>query len=211
MDFIMAIEYIGIAAFALSGFYVAVKYKLDLLGIFISSFLTALGGGITRDTLANRIPNTFIQLEPGLIVVCVLALAILFNFHKRSQVEKNFLFVLSDTLGLVSFSISSAMIGIESGLNYFGVVLLGFITAVGGGVFRDILLNEVPLLLSTGLYGTVSLVVGSLLYIFYILNILNPFTIILIFIFGLIFRLLAYYRNWHLPTLKWDFSTKIWA
>lgn len=201
MDFIEFIEYIGIVAFALSGFYVATKDRLDLLGIFISAFLTALGGGITRDTLANRLPYTFTHLTPGLLVIAVLVIAIAFRLHKHSQVEQNFLFVLSDTLGLVSFSITSATVGLEVGFNFFGVVALGFITAVGGGVFRDILLNKIPLLLSTGLYGTISLAVSSLLYIFYLFDFLNPYSIIFIFVFGVIFRLLAYYKKWHLPIL----------
>lgn len=202
MDFISFIEYIGIVAFALSGFYVATKDRLDLLGIFISSFLTALGGGITRDALANRIPNTFIHLTPGLLVIALLVVAIVFRFHKQSQMEQKFLFILSDALGLVSFSLSSAMVGIEEDFNIFGVVLLGLITAVGGGVLRDMLLNKVPLLLSTGLYGTVSLCVGGLLYLFHMIDLINPYIIIGIFIFGVAFRLIAYYRNWHLPILK---------
>lgn len=201
MGFMEFIEYIGIAAFGLSGFYVATKDRLDLLGIFISAFLTALGGGITRDALANKAPYTFTHLTPGLLVIGVLVLAIIFRLHKNFKVEQNFLFIVSDTLGLVSFSITSAMVGIESDFNFFGVVLLGLITAVGGGVFRDVLLNKVPLLLSSGLYGTISLAVGSLIYICHLANFINPYSIVAIFIFGVIFRLLAYYKNWNLPIL----------
>ncbi len=199
MDFI---EYIGIVAFALSGFYMATKHRLDLLGIFIAAFLTALGGGITRDTLANKAPYTFTHVAPGVTVIIVLAIAILFKLHKNSEVERKFLFIASDALGLVSFSITSSMVGIEVGFGYFGIVALGFITAVGGGVARDILINEVPILLSTGLYGTISLVVGTMVFICNQYNFLNPYTIIFILVFGTIFRLIAYYRNWHLPILS---------
>lgn len=202
MNFMEIIEYIGIVAFALSGFYVATKDRLDLLGIFISSFLTALGGGITRDALSGRVPYTFTHLSPGLLVIGVLVFATLLKLHKHSKVEQKFVFVLSDTLGLVSFAISGALIGVESGFNYFGVVLLGLITAVGGGVIRDILLNKVPLLLSTGLYGTVALVVGSGLYVCHKINFLNSWIILIIAAIGLVFRLFAYYRSWHLPILK---------
>ncbi len=195
------IENIGIVAFALSGFYVATKHRLDLLGIFISAFLTALGGGITRDALANKLPYTFTHLAPGLLVVGVLFFAIVFKLHRHSEVERNFLFILSDTLGLVSFSLSSASLGLDVGLNYFGVVLLGFVTAVGGGVFRDVLLNQVPFLLNTGLYGTISLAVSSLLYAFSRFDMLNSYSLVFIFAFGVVFRLLAYYRKWHLPVL----------
>ncbi len=196
------IEYIGIVAFALSGFYMATKHRLDLLGVFISSFLTALGGGITRDTLANKAPYTFTHIAPGTTVLIVLFIAILFRLHKYSKLEKKFIFIASDALGLVSFSITSSMVGIEVGFGYFGIVALGFITAVGGGVARDILLNEVPILLSTGLYGTISLVVGTMVFFCNEYQLLNPYTIIFILVFGTIFRLIAYYRNWHLPILS---------
>ncbi len=202
MQFIQFIEHIGIVAFALSGFYIATKHRLDLLGIFISAFLTALGGGITRDALANKAPYTFTHLTPGLLVVAVLFFAILFKLHKHSKVEQNFVFIFSDTLGLVSFSITSAIIGLEVGFGYFGVVFLGFITAVGGGVFRDILLNQIPLLLNTGLYGTISLTVGTLIFVASLVGILNPCSIIAIFVFGVIFRLLSYYKDWNLPILQ---------
>ncbi len=202
MGLMEIIEDIGIVAFALSGFYMAIKHKLDLLGIFISAFLTALGGGITRDTLANKAPYTFTHITPGLLVVIVLVIAILFKFYKHSEFERKSIFIFSDALGLVSFSITSSMVGIEVGFGYFGVVALGFITAVGGGVARDILLNEVPLLLKTGLYGTISLVVGTLIFIFDELCILNSYSIIFILIFGTIFRMVAYYRNWCLPVLE---------
>lgn len=202
MSLMEAIENIGIIAFALSGFYVATKDRLDLLGIFIASFLTALGGGITRDALAGKAPYTFTHLTPGILVIGVLVFATFFKLYKHSQVEQKFVFVLSDTLGLVSFAISGAMVGIESGYNYFGVVLLALITAVGGGVLRDVLLNKVPLILSTGLYGTVALLVGSGMYVFYLVNFLHPWLIFLIGALGLALRLLAYYRSWHLPILK---------
>lgn len=71
---LMVAEIIGTVAFALSGFYVAIKEKLDLLGIFIASFLTALGGGLVRDTLADRVPYTFTNLMPTLLVLGVVFL-----------------------------------------------------------------------------------------------------------------------------------------
>ncbi len=201
MEFIEFIEYIGIFAFALSGFFMATRHRLDLLGIFISAFLTALGGGITRDALAGKLPYTFTHLAPGFLVILALVLAIVFKLHKYSKVESNFVFILSDTLGLVSFSLTASILALGVGFSFFGVVLLGLITAVGGGVLRDVLLNQVPLLLNTGLYGTISLAVGSLVYLFSVVGFLNPYTMGFIFVFGVIFRLLAYYKNWHLPVL----------
>lgn len=202
MNILEIADIIGMGAFALSGFYVGSKKKLDFLGIFIAGFLTALGGGIMRDTIADRVPYTFSNLLPGIVVISVITLAIVAKLHKHDQVEKRFLFVFSDALGLISFTISGVLIGIEANFNFFGIVLLGLTTAVGGGILRDILLNEVPWVLQSGLYGTISLVIGCMMYAISLLGFLNSFVIIIVFIFGVIFRMIAYYRGWHLPILE---------
>ncbi len=194
-------EILGTVAFALSGFYVAVKERLDLLGVFIASFLTALGGGLVRDMLADRSPYTFTHLMPTMLVLGVIICSIVFKLHRRDEIEKKFYFIMSDTLGLVSFSISGALIGIQSGFNLFGVMLLALITAVGGGVVRDILLNRVPLLLTSEFYGTVSLLVGLILYGFAEFNISGYIPLMIVFVCGVALRLLAYYKQWNLPKI----------
>lgn len=194
-------EIIGTIAFTLSGFFVATKEKLDLLGIFISAFLTALGGGIIRDTIAQRFPYTFTHMLPTLLVIGVIALSIVLKLHKKDEIENRFYFIISDTLGLVSFSISGALVGIQVDFNFFGVILLALITAVGGGVVRDILLNRVPLLLTSEFYGTVALVIGAVLFCFEALGISGYITFMGVFILGVLIRLLAYYRGWQLPKI----------
>jgi len=195
-------EIIGTVAFALSGFYVAVKERLDLLGIFIASFLTALGGGIVRDTIVERTPYTFTHLLPSLLVIGVIVLSIVLRLHQKDEIEKTFYFIISDTLGLVSFSISGALIGLQADFNFFGVVLMALITAVGGGVLRDILLNRVPFLLTSEFYGTVSLLVGAILFTFDALGIQGYVAFMVVFIFGVSLRLLAYYKKWNLPKIR---------
>ena len=202
MEPLFIAEVIGTMAFALSGFYVAAKDRLDLLGVFIAAFLTALGGGITRDAIAGRAPYTFTHILPGRLVVGVLFFAIALKLHKHDKVEQKFAFIMSDTLGLVSFSITGSLIALQSGFNFFGVIMLSLATAVGGGVMRDILLNKVPLILSTGLYGTVAIIIGLLIYLLDIIGLLNPFSILVCAFFGLFLRLAAYYRNWHLPVIE---------
>ena len=199
---LLVAEILGTIAFALSGFYVAVKEKLDLLGIFIASFLTALGGGIVRDTMAGRALYTFTHLLPSLLVIGVIILSILFQLHKKDEIEKTLYFIISDTLGLVSFSISGALVGLQVGYNFFGVILLAMITAVGGGVVRDILLNRVPLLLTSEFYGTVSLLIGSILFCFDYFGIGGYIAYMVVFVFGVGLRLLAYYKHWELPKLS---------
>ena len=194
-------EIIGTIAFALSGFYVAIKERLDLLGIFIASFLTALGGGIVRDTIVQRAPSTFTHMLPSLLVIGVIILSIALKLHQKDEIEKTFYFIISDTLGLVSFSISGALIGLQAEFNFFGVVLMALITAVGGGVLRDILLNRVPFLLTSEFYGTVSLLVGAILFAFDAFGIQGYVACMVVFAFGVSLRLLAYYKKWNLPKI----------
>lgn len=194
-------DYIGIIAFAMSGFFVAIRNKLDLLGILISSFLTALGGGIIRDVIVDRTPFTFSHSAPALIVIFVMIFMIIFKFHKKASIENKSYFILSDSIGLISFSITGALVAIESGLNLTGILTLSFITAVGGGITRDVILNEVPFVFKTGFYGTFSFIIGFILYILAYFEFINIFTIFITLIFGIFLRLIAFYKKWSIPIL----------
>lgn len=194
-------EYIGTIAFAISGFFVGVRVKLDFLGVLISVFLTAFGGGIIRDIIVDRTPYTFVHTMPGVIVISLMIALILFRFHKRQSIENKPFFIVSDSIGLVSFSITGALIALESELNLTGVLILSFITAVGGGITRDIIINEVPFVFKTGFYGTVSLLVGFLMYILDYLSVLNIYTTASVFMLGVAIRVIAYYRKWSIPLL----------
>lgn len=202
MDVFLVVEIIGIASAALSGFYFAVRKNCDWLGVFVSSFLTALGGGLMRDAIVSRPAYSFTNYLPGIIVVVILVVAALFKLHKREDLESKFIFVTTDAFGIASFSIVGAIVAIEYGYNFFGVTMLALCNGVGGGILRDILLNEVPWFLRTGLYATVCLSVGAIYYFMQKFGLTNLFWVMLLFAFGVIFRLLAYYRGWHLPRLN---------
>lgn len=192
-------EYIGIIAFAMSGFFVAARNKLDLLGTLIATFLTALGGGIIRDITVGKIPFTFSHNYPSLIVITVLVLLIIFRFHRRKSIENKALFMISDSIGLVSFSISGAIIAIEASFNLAGVISMAFVTAVGGGIARDVIINEVPFVLKTGFYGTIAILIGLILYILNTQNLISFFSITLLFFSFLSLRVFAYYHKWSIP------------
>jgi uncharacterized membrane protein YeiH len=192
-------EYIGIIAFAMSGFFIAIRAKLDLLGVLISTFLTALGGGIIRDISVDTTPFTFSHNYPGIMVLSVMILMILFKFHKRNSIENKSYFILSDSIGLISFSISGAIIAIEHNLNFTGVLAISFITAVGGGIVRDVILNEVPFIFKTGFYGTVALLMAVCVYTLNMFDSINFITLSLLFVFGVILRLIAFYKKWSIP------------
>lgn len=192
-------EYIGIVAFAISGFFVAVRVKLDFLGTLISVFLTALGGGIIRDITVDKTPYTFTHNTPALTIFIVMVLLILFAFHKRDSIENKLLFILSDSIGLISFSITGALIALEAGLNLTGVLALAFVTAVGGGIIRDVIINEVPFVLKTGFYGTIALLIGLVLYVLDVYGMVNYVALSIVFTVGMLLRIIAYYKKWAIP------------
>lgn len=192
-------EYIGIIAFAISGFFVAVRNKLDFLGALISVFLTALGGGLIRDIAVDKVPYTFTHNVPALTILIVMILLILFRFHKKDSIENKPLFILSDSIGLISFSITGTLIAIQSGLNLTGVLALAFVTAVGGGIIRDVIINEIPFVLKTGFYGTIALLIGLTLYVLNIYDLISFYTMTIVFIAGIVLRLVAYYKQWSIP------------
>lgn len=201
MDVFLIVESIGIASAALSGFYFAIRKNCDWLGIFVAGFLTALGGGLMRDAIVSRPPYSFTNYLPGLIVVVILIAAALLKLHKREDLETKFLFITTDAFGIASFSIVGAIVALEYNFNFFGVTMLALCNGVGGGILRDILLNEVPWFLKTGLYATVCLTIGAIYYLMHYLGLTSIFWVMLLFAFGVVFRLLAYYRGWHLPRL----------
>ena len=195
-------DIIGIICFALSGFLISVHYKLDILGVFISSFLTALGGGMIRDVLADRTPYVFTTNLPVILVVATVVIALLFKLHKIADLEGKTAFIISDAIGLVSFSITGSIVAIQNDFNFLGVLILAFLTAVGGGTIRDILINRIPSILVSEFYATVALIIASIIFVLEILHLRTLPILTIVFIFGVALRLLAYYRNWHLPTLS---------
>ncbi|HGZ70683.1 MAG TPA: trimeric intracellular cation channel family protein [Nitratifractor sp.] len=194
-------DYIGIAAFATSGFLVALRNRLDLLGIFVSLFLTALGGGIVRDIILQQTPYSFTHNAPALILITIMVILTLFRIQNHNALEGNPVFIISDSIGLVSFSISGAILAIEHNFNFTGVLALSFITAVGGGIARDIIINEVPLVFKSGFYGTISLLVGLIIIALDYLQAVNIFTLATLFLSATLLRIIAYYKKWSVPTL----------
>lgn len=194
-------EYIGIIAFTMSGFFVAVRSHLDFLGVLISVFLTAFGGGIIRDIIVDKTPYTFTHNIPAMVVFTLMLLLIAFRFHKRESIENKSWFIVSDSIGLVSFSITGALIALQSELNLTGVLALSFTTAVGGGIVRDIIINEVPFVFKTGFYGTVSLLVGVCMYLLEMFDVMHFYPTMIVFISGVSLRVLAYYKKWSVPLI----------
>lgn len=198
-----AASIIGTLAFAFSGFIMGANHRLDIMGIFIASALPAVGGGILRDIIVGRTPAVLSDPEPLMIVTLAVLIGFLFRLHKVTNLEKHVLFIISDSLGLVAFSITGALVGIEVGLNIFGVIVLAFITAVGGGIIRDVLINNVPMILQGGFYGTVSVLIALAMYFLNLYGYNNSISLAILFIAGMAVRLTAYFKDWYLPRLNY--------
>ncbi|MFT5835229.1 MAG: putative membrane protein YeiH [Sulfurimonas sp.] len=201
-EFFLYADIIGIIAFSISGFLIAIKNDLDILGILIASSLTALGGGIIRDSILSSAPFAFTSVYPALTLISTIFIAYIFKIHKKDSIDKKWIFVASDTIGLVAFSITGALLAINAEFNFFGIVILSFTTAVGGGVTRDILINQVPTVLISDFYGSIAVIVALLLAGLEEFDYLNEVTIISVAILSIILRLIAFKRKWHLPKLS---------
>jgi len=192
-------EYLGIIAFSISGYYIGKRANLDLLGIYIVSFLTALGGGIIRDVMVGRAPVTMTDSIPALLAISTTTLLMFLKSQREGRLLDKLTFVAIDAIGMSSFAISGAMVAIEYQFNLVGVVVMAFLTAVGGGVLRDMLINQIPYLLKGGFYGIIAISIGMVIYTLNILDILNTVSISILFSISALLRLYAYKRDWHLP------------
>lgn len=192
------VDILGIAAFALSGYLAAVRSRLDWLGIFLIAFLTALGGGILRDLVANTTPFTFRETYPALTVAIVTAAALLLRLHRR-EIDRHKLFILTDAVGLSSFAITGALVALDAGLNTAAVLLMALITAVGGGVVRDVLLNRVPAILTSEFYGSVALLIGLAVLLIDLFASFNHLWALGLMAAGIVLRMMAVKFNWRLP------------
>lgn len=139
------LDVIGVFVFAISGVLTAINKKLDLFGVFIIAFVTAVGGGTLRDVLIGRMPVGWMQNLDYVYIIIVGYLTALFfrNYLNKLRVSL-FLF---DTIGLGIYTLIGIEKGLEYGLHPVICIALGTITASFGGLIRDILCNEIPLLL----------------------------------------------------------------
>ena len=192
---------IGNIAFAFSGFLVGVRHRLDWMGVFIVSFLTASGGGIIRDLLIGKTPAVLLSNTPIYVVGGVMACSIVLKLHDFPDVERRGWFVTSDATGLVAFAVTGSLAGIEAGLPLFGVVALSLITAVGGGLLRDTLVGNRPLILQEGFYGSVAILLGLTLHILSEFAMLSPAPVVLACVAAFVLRLAAHRGGWSLPKI----------
>ncbi|RYY30008.1 MAG: trimeric intracellular cation channel family protein, partial [Sphingobacteriaceae bacterium] len=155
------IEFLGIIAFTISGVYSALLKKLDMLGVIIIGFVTAVGGGTLRDVLIGYTPVSWMRDLDTVVVILVTAVfTVIFKRKVKSFRITLFLF---DAMGLGLFTVIGLQKGVAAGLHPAVCVALGTITGSFGGVSRDILLNQIPVLFHKEIYAT-ACIVGGIIY-----------------------------------------------
>jgi uncharacterized membrane protein YeiH len=163
MSLLFALNLLGAAVFAVSGVLAAARKHLDLLGVVVVATVTAIGGGTIRDLLLDRHPIFWFHEPEHLVAIVAAALLTLAYLGFRRPPERSLLF--ADALGLALFTIGGTQIAAASGLPGVIAVIMGVITGVAGGVVRDVLTAEIPLVLRRGhLYATAS-ITGAALYL----------------------------------------------
>jgi uncharacterized membrane protein YeiH len=196
-ELMLALDLLGTFVFALSGAAAGVRHRLDFFGIMVLSFAAASAGGIVRDLLIGAVPPAAIG-DWRYLAVSLAAGVLAFFWHPSMHRVHHFVLV-ADAGGLALFAVSGAQKALAFGLHPVAAALLGMLTGIGGGMTRDLLLNEVPIVLRSEIYAVAALagaavvVAGSLLA-------LPPVPIAIAgaaVCFGI--RLLAIVRRWHLP------------
>ena len=194
------IEILGTIAFAISGALTAMNKKLDPFGVFIIAFVTAVGGGTLRDIMIGRTPVAWmLHIEYVYFIIVGFLLAIIFR-KKLDRLRISLL--LFDTIGLGVFTLIGLQKGIETGLHPVICVALGTMTACFGGVIRDILCNEIPVIFRKEIYATVCLFGGIVFFVLKKLNLDNDILYLVTSFVMIALRLLAVKFRWSLQPLE---------
>ncbi|MBR3340132.1 MAG: trimeric intracellular cation channel family protein [Clostridiales bacterium] len=209
--FILITDIIGTVAFAVSGAIAGIRKKMDIFGVNILALLTATGGGIIRDLVTGTTPPTAFK-NPFFVIIAAIAANITFIFvywkhkHNKDFSEKtksvyDKLFFWFDTVGLAAFTAD----GVHTGLlgqysdNAFLVVFLGVVTGVGGGVLRDVLSLEMPVIFVKHIYACASIIGAATVYIVYICTDSAEAAMLSGFFFVCVIRFCAAHYGWNLP------------
>lgn len=193
ITFIDIVDYLGTFAFAISGIRLAAAKNFDLFGAYVVGFITAIGGGTTRDLLLNLTP--FWMLTPSYLIITALSLLLvivlgkyLIRFHET--------FFVFDAIGLGLFTIVGIDKALTSGFPYWIAIIMGMTTGAVGGIIRDILINEIPLIFRKDIYA-LACVTGGIVYFIcnsfqiplYLTQTISALTVIFVRILAVLFHL----------------------
>jgi len=163
MSWFYAFDLFGVAVFAISGALVAGRKSMDLFGVLVIAIVTALGGGTLRDAILDNHPVPWIANELYILVAVLAALGTVLWVRLTRPIHEIGL-LIADAFGLAIFTVIGTQVALDQQVPISAAVIMGVMTGVAGGVMRDIICNEIPLIFQREIYATAS-IAGSLVYI----------------------------------------------
>ncbi len=195
------LDIIGTMAFAMSGALTAMSKRLDPFGVFIIAFVTAVGGGTLRDVMIGRTPVGW-MLDLNYVYFIIIGYTLTILFRKKLDKFRTSLF-LFDTIGLGVFTLIGLERGIIAGLHPILCIAMGTMTACFGGVIRDILCNDIPVIFRREIYATICLFGGILFFILKEFNLNQDILYITVSVVMIALRLMSVRLKWYLPALDY--------
>ncbi|HRN72747.1 MAG TPA: trimeric intracellular cation channel family protein [Ginsengibacter sp.] len=193
------IDVLGTIAFAVSGVYAALEKRLDLFGVVIIAFVTAIGGGTIRDLLIGDLPVTWIKGIHYTAIILATALVVILFRHSIRNFKKTLL--VFDSLGLGLFTIVGIQKGIAFDLHPVVCVALGTITGCFGGVLRDMLLNNIPIIFHKEIYASACIAGGTVFFTLRLFQVNEELNESVSIVAVFLVRMLALRYDWKLPNL----------
>lgn len=199
ITFVQVLDFIGTLAFAISGIRLASAKRFDLFGAYVVGVTTAIGGGTIRDLMLGLSP--FWMTNPFYLVCSAIALLWVMVF-RRMLVRQNNTWFVFDTIGLALFTVTGIEKTITVGFPFWTAIIMGTITGAGGGVFRDVFINEVPLIFRKEIYALACVIGGIAYFICYKCGIDSIASGLICGFVVMLMRFLAVKYKLHLPILK---------
>jgi uncharacterized membrane protein YeiH len=199
---LIVLFYIAITAEAMTAALAAGRRKMDWFGVCLLACVTALGGGTIRDLFLGHYPLFWVKNPYVLLLVCGAALLTIAIARVVDRLRWTFL--LLDAVGLVVFTIVGCNVAMEIDAHPLIILVSGMVTGIFGGILRDVLCNDMPLVFSTEIYATVSIVTGAVYYFGLMFGLQGDLVILVAFGIGFPLRVLALIYKWEMPKFVYD-------
>ena len=198
---IQILDLFGTMAFAVTGAFKAIEHKSDIVGIIILSTITGIAGGVIRDITFGKFPPTAVVNSLYITITVSTAIAIFFLYP--SLKKHSDLFLKFDAIGLGVFTIIGSIFAYNMfGLNFLAMSISGVLTAIGGGILRDVFVNEIPMVFVKEFYASASFLGVVILFTLLSINTNVSLSAIIVMIITTSIRLIAVKLQWNLPRAR---------
>ena len=202
LDLLLLVYLIAISTEAMSGALAAGRRNMDIFGVAVIAFVTALGGGTIRDVVLGNYPIGWTQHPEYVYLVIFAGLATTVLARFMHHMKRSFLML--DAMGLVAFSLIGCDVALRLDYPVVVVIMAGMLTGISGGILRDVLCNQVPVVFRRELYASVSLFVCVLFLGLRSAGVDDGLNMLSCFVLGFGFRMLALRQSWRLPTFSYQ-------